>query len=88
MQGIGGVPLGVAAEKGHTETVTKLIEAGVTVNYQNNVCTTEFPLLQKYHRKRKLYSNSYIVTRTQVTYLFVTHSRIVCEGQRSQRRSN
>ena len=30
-------PLGIAAEKGHTEIVEKLISAGAVINYQNKV---------------------------------------------------
>ena len=36
-QKMGSVPLGIAAENGHTETVKRLIEAGAIVNYQNKV---------------------------------------------------
>ena len=31
------VPLGIAAENGHTETVRELLEEGATVDYQNKV---------------------------------------------------
>ena len=36
----GSVSLGIAAKKGHTETVQRLLEARANVNHQNKVMTT------------------------------------------------
>ena len=32
-------PLGIAAGKGHTQTVQRLLEAGANINYQDKVIT-------------------------------------------------
>ena len=37
----GNVPLEIAAGKGHTKTVERLLEAGAIANYQNKVITFE-----------------------------------------------
>ena len=35
-------PLGIAAQKGHLDTVKRLVEGGANVNYQNKVRTLEY----------------------------------------------
>ena len=35
----GSVPLVIAAAKGHTKTVRRLLEAGANINHQNKVMT-------------------------------------------------
>ena len=37
MQSPFSVPLGIAAEKGYTDTVKELLQAGAKVNYSNKV---------------------------------------------------
>ena len=34
----GSVPLGVAAQEGHTETVQRLLEAGANINNKDKAC--------------------------------------------------
>ena len=41
-QGSCSVPLGIAAENGHTETLERLLEAEAFVNYRNKVQHTLF----------------------------------------------
>ena len=45
-------PLGVAAQKGHTQTVQRLLEAGANINYQDKVIDNPLP---------NLYTNYYYV---------------------------
>ncbi|CAI8055801.1 Ankyrin repeat domain-containing protein 29, partial [Geodia barretti] len=45
-------PLGIAAGKGHTEIVEKLISAGAVINYQNkNGCTPLYMACQNGHKQ-------------------------------------
>ena len=46
----GGVPLEIAAQEGHTETVQRLLEAGTTVNYQDKVIVIPDQYLTDTHR--------------------------------------
>ena len=34
------VPLGVAAQEGHAQTVERLLEGGAIINYQRSVCNS------------------------------------------------
>ena len=47
----GGVPLGIAAQKGHLQVVQKLIQGGGNVNYQNKVMTiySSYMYIQSYY---------------------------------------
>lgn len=36
---VGDVPLGIAAQMGHVQTVERLLQAKANINYQNEVCT-------------------------------------------------
>lgn len=42
MQKVHSVPLGVAAEKGHKETVERLLREKVNINYRNKVNSTYY----------------------------------------------
>ena len=35
------IPLGIAAEKGHLDTVKRLVEGGANINHKNKVCTVD-----------------------------------------------
>lgn len=51
------VPLGIAAEKGHTQTVEKLLEGKANVDYQNEVRKTT-SIVKAHHREYSVCSMS------------------------------
>ena len=50
----GGVPLGTAAAKGHTETVQRLMELGANPNHQNKVITNCHIIIVDYTHTARL----------------------------------
>ena len=48
------VPLGIAAAKGHTETVHRLLVLGADINHQNKVMIIADPRLSLVHAKKSV----------------------------------
>ena len=64
----GSVALGIAAWKGHTEIVQRLLEAGATVNHQNKVYTVvrlSKPHNLTYHVGMFIYSKTSFVRHSE-----------------------
>ena len=48
------VPLGIAAAKGHTETVHRLLVLGADINHQNKVMIIADPRLSLFHAQKSV----------------------------------
>ena len=64
------VPLGIAAAKGHTETVHRLLVLGADINHQNKVMIIADPRLSLFHAQKSVLGFYYWVSVPFLPFIY------------------